>query len=64
LSSCSGISITVGGDGRATFNLAANAAEGIAIHIDAKLQTSEKSHLKKIIKLNLQRRFKKNFLSC
>lgn len=36
--SCTGQTITVGSDGRATFNIAANAAEGvIAIHADAKL---------------------------
>ena len=35
--SCTGTSISVGGDGFATFNIAGNAAEGfIAIHIDAR----------------------------
>lgn len=36
--SCTGPSITVGGDGRATFNIASNAGEGaIAIHVEARL---------------------------
>lgn len=36
--SCTGQTITVGGDGRATFNLASGAADGfIAIHVDARL---------------------------
>ena len=35
---CTGTRITVGSDGRATFSLAGNAADGvIAIHVDAKL---------------------------
>lgn len=36
--SCTGTSITVGGDGRATFNIASGATDGvIAIHVNAKL---------------------------
>jgi len=36
--SCTGASITVGSDGRATFNIASNASDGfLAIHIDARL---------------------------